>query len=294
MSTNEEVVHNWANQTGRKRNSNSMHYEGASLYSYNTEIARLMADYVISTSQRYSTTTSTKHQSIIGAAVSHIEHFSFNEHMRDLSNDWELAKFQILESYYQTFKAELERLKRARSRIAFELECLSHLADKIVILQMQCDGVTDNYKDLSLAPDTASRVLIICNDWNFDFTKKLAKELEANATHAEEIKKRAELEALKEAEKIQMWRKGEYNYSLYACPVMLRCLDGETVETSHGARVQLETAKAAFEALTLGSSIIGTCLDGFTVLEVTKEHIKVGCHTIPFAEVATLFGSHHI
>jgi hypothetical protein len=63
---------------------------------------------------------------------------------------------------------------------------------------------------------------------------------------------------------------------------------GDTIVTSHGARVPERAAIVAYKRLKNQESIIDFHIGGFSVQKVEADYVKVGCHTIPLAEIERL------
>lgn len=301
---NSELVHLWAQQTkshGRTGTGNCS-FEGRSLYSYRTEIARFMSDrddVVVYTTHRYSVTTTGKHQIHIPRAISHCESYAVDCEMRDIPDTWEEAKHVVFLDILQTVNRNLHKLKTKRSvswyfnnmRYQF-LEIRNFLASYNVT-------VPEEYKNLvTLSED----VWCAFTGNNYSFADcignaelvsqylgigdKLKIKLERQKKRE---KKKEEQERLKDAEKIAEWRAGTYNGQLYNLPVMLRRGKGGIIETSHGAAVPLFQAINLVDSLYAGNKIEGVTIGNFTVRMVTPEAVIIGCHTIPMSEIEALF-----
>ena len=141
---------------------------------------------------------------------------------------------------------------------------------------------------------TAYHKEAIANARNPDLDALKEREKVANEKRAKENKQRRiarekqQAEAMAEAlERLEGWKRGSNNYgSFYRLPIALRLSnEGAIIETSHGARVNMEDAKNLLACLNRGADIIGTSIDGFTVRAVSKNSIQIGCHKIPMSEI---------
>jgi autotransporter translocation and assembly factor TamB len=65
--------------------------------------------------------------------------------------------------------------------------------------------------------------------------------------------------------------------------------DGKLVETTKGAKVNIEAALRLLAKLRSNTDVKGEKIDGFTVIESTLDHVKIGCHTITWPVINQLF-----
>jgi predicted MPP superfamily phosphohydrolase len=99
---------------------------------------------------------------------------------------------------------------------------------------------------------------------------------------------------LKELEKsrdlLAKWLNHEYNGQIYNIPVHLRISrDGKLIETTKGAKVENSLALRLLEKLRKGTDVKGEKINGFTVIENTLDHVKIGCHTISWPIINQIF-----
>jgi hypothetical protein len=101
---------------------------------------------------------------------------------------------------------------------------------------------------------------------------------------------RKEKAAQKEADLLEKWLQYEFNGQLYNVPVHLRVSrDGKLVETTKGAKVNIEAALRLLAKLRSNTDVKGEKIDGFTLIENTLDHVKIGCHTISWPVINQLF-----
>lgn len=125
---------------------------------------------------------------------------------------------------------------------------------------------------------------------------KAAREAQAIAWEAEQAEMRRKA-ALSQAEKIALWRAGEYKATLNHLPCMLRA-SGDEIVTSWGARFPVAHAKLAWRGIRELYAINGCYynngglvyrLGHFQIDSVdSKGTIKAGCHTIERTEIERL------
>lgn len=312
---NSQVAHLWANQSqeSAKTGNGNFSFRGRSLYSYNTEIARIIEGRIVYTTRHYSSTTSGKHQNQIPNAVKHLTSYAISYEMKEVADTWEDARSRIFENILAQFCGNLDQLKNKKTSIHFFIRCflmtdackLAHndfkglkitnpkIAKLIYALNRNINYNNENnlYYGLDFDHDHAY-LLELFLDLGIDLKSKIEKEKQHAAKLEEKHREQQRKEILEQQEKIQEWRKGEFNGQLHNLPVMLRLRD-QTIETSHGAIVPLNDAINAFSLLTHGHDLKGKQIGSFTVNEVSEDFIKIGCHTIPMSEVNTLFRKEH-
>ena len=65
-------------------------------------------------------------------------------------------------------------------------------------------------------------------------------------------------------------------------------LDGDVYRTSQGIRIPKQLGDVALKAWKAGKLKIGDKLDHYTVLKITNDFVKIGCHTIPVKNLKAL------
>lgn len=118
---------------------------------------------------------------------------------------------------------------------------------------------------------------------------------EEQARRAKAAEKRAEAVVRKNAELVTRWRNGEVN--TYKLPqevkrqTLLR-INGDVVETSHGARVPLREALILYRRVVSNVDVKGTSIGHYSVdrVNTAADKIKIGCHLIRISEAALVLG----
>lgn len=108
----------------------------------------------------------------------------------------------------------------------------------------------------------------------------------------QEQKRQSEL--VKHADIIEQWRNGTLPTS--SLPLVVRNqtllrINGDSVETSRGARVPLTAARALYMRVINNSDVSDQRIGHYTVKNLTpdKAFIRIGCHTISISEASLLF-----
>ncbi len=266
LRNHSEVAHYWANQLQSEGKANNMFFEGKSIYSYGThfEIARFVSpEVVFYNASSYSVSTS-KHQSIVRSAIpAYCKVFSvssFNDHLANVKS--------YLEQIHEL------RMKATRARVYKDFY-LRECKDTILILR----DYLDMFKVKGLSRNTKKQIQTLIE--NVDDV--LPEDVEKALKEQERKERQAQEKALKQD--IKDWRNGNRNYLsrvlLYA---YLRIKDN-IIETSKGATVKIETAKILWKLYRAGKSFKGFKLDGYTVIGLTGNILKIGCHKIKMQEV---------
>ena len=101
---------------------------------------------------------------------------------------------------------------------------------------------------------------------------------------AKELKKLEKSQGL-----LSKWLNHEFNGQLYDIPVRLRLSkDGKQIETTKGAKVETAKALVLLEKLQKFDAV-GENINGFTVIENTLDHVKIGCHVIAWPVINQVF-----
>lgn len=85
------------------------------------------------------------------------------------------------------------------------------------------------------------------------------------------------------------WKRGGSLYGFSSLPTMLR-IKGDTVETSHGAKVPLKAAITLNRLIQKGKEIKGIKIGHYTCTGYNSERVVIGCHEIALKEVNRVLG----
>jgi hypothetical protein len=261
MTTHDDVAHNWANQTGRKKRGYAMFYDGDTIYSWGRHfpMARIFRDVVLFTDRSYSASTG-KHKGIARRAIPESRRMFF---VPDVSAE---SKVQHKDNYLSILSkrvAFLKRAVRARSRKGEYLLAARGLAEDAYeysrFFKLGYKKVKDSPEFLKAVRDAA------------------AAELE---------RQRAAMRADKE--KIRAWLAGESDRAPHTRIPYVR-VRGDMIQTSWGVSVPLAGGMALFrlarQCFKRGRGFMPTKphkIGGYVLGHINDAGtIRVGCHNIP-------------
>lgn len=306
---NHMVAHVWAQrtqETGRSHNGNFW-FEGETIYSYRTPIARFIttksATVALVTSETFSVTTSGKHMGPIRRALrddmptfyvpfiasrpNGCGYFRGKEYSAQEAAEANLK--HIENRYYEN----RQRLLRSRDRQTWALDGLrASYSERVQFALLFEIDYTPRDVDADVAEITAR--------WDRLEAKRNDPTYVAKRERERARKEQRELE--KAAEAIEAWRRGELyspfrgRHSYRNTPVVLR-VRGENVETSRGASVPVHHAKRIWSAIkncyltqsTWQRNGHAMPIGHFQVDRIEADGTLIaGCHVIRFAELARL------
>lgn len=282
FSSNSQLAHVWANQLQDEGRASSMFFDGPVIYSYghHYEIARFVH---ANNGQRvcfvngngYSNSTAKHTQHVWNAIPDGIPAFKVP-----------FATGSTY-SYNRVHHIDVQSLPGIISAMLVECKNLCH--DQI--------KARTNFHSFSQASGRYETIVEICQLFNLDIparpenwddAKNKADHLRNTQGERQRAKELKELEKAKEL--LAKWLQHEFNGQLYNIPVHLRISrDGKLIETTKGAKVNLETALRLLPKLRNNEDVKGEKIDGFTFIENTPDHVKIGCHTISWDVINQLF-----
>jgi hypothetical protein len=272
---NDMVCHVWAQQTQNEgRNGNgSLFFEGKTIYSYGYHfpMATFITDnIVLMNSSTYSVTT-TQHQGLAKRALhSGVTVFEVpNLHNLDKNSHIENIKYMINKG--------IDAIKKAsRARSEWSINSNKRLAVKML------ENSTLYAKQFKLSCKRLIKPLQTFLNVDLQEVKAVDKKVrEAEQKRLARVSK----------DKVKKWLSGEFNGNLYAINTIYLRLskDGETVETSHGAKVPLREAILLFKAWKNGKNIHGIKIGYFTVTNANSKIVKIGCHNLKAKQINEFF-----
>lgn len=292
--TNSMCAHVWAQESQEYGRSDHMYFNGATLFSYSTPIARIVRDkngnkVALFTCRRYSMTTSSKH---MPAAHSAWSGDSYSVPSLDPDHAANLA---YLIKQYETTKLRLRRMLSDPYSPIYD--CLAHDV-------ANAEGYADAFGlecSLDRAGDAAAIEAFRAERKARLNTPAYAAKRERERVRREEREQEKQRIARMEAiERIAQWRAGNTSVRLNWNEMrdangsaMLR-LRGDIVETSQGATVPVEHANRAFRVVkrchdtATGWESNGHSLHvgQFTVSRIAPNgDLWAGCHFITWAEI---------
>lgn len=280
FASNSELVHVWANHPERNGRAGNMSFGGGVLWSYNTAIGQHVTNEkgekaVILNLTSYSNSTS-KQQGKAAYAVNHlkriyIHHIGYNT--QNLKFNLIGDRERLIESYEREAAEYLAKAERARTKgDYYRGAAYAHLNELREYFA---------FFGIDYAPPA-----------NMDALKQAAIDRDNEAKRiAAEMKAQRERE---QAERLEKWRNGENVYSYFEVTALR--LKGENIETSRGANIPIEHALKVWPLLKRLHDNGGTYtrtehsihLGHYTLDSFDGDILRVGCHSIPFAEVQNI------
>lgn len=285
--TNSQVIHRWAqNNGGSARSSNgNCWFDGPSLYSYRTVIARfhmgtgVVGPVCLITTRKYSVTTTGRHMpgayDIAGARVFYVDDVDPADHSDNV------------EKMASEYAATLRSAEKARLHAA-------SWAERARDIRQNAEAYAAAFGlpfDPAAFPETSTAA--------FQAALRRSEARAAEANRRVEI--RRQQDALRAAEEIPAWREHQIStiWNSYAIPTMLRVSrDGTEIETSRGASFPVEHAVRAFMLLAKLASTGRTYqrnghtihLGHYAIDSFDGQNVVAGCHTVPWSEVVACAG----
>jgi hypothetical protein len=295
FSSHSELAHVFAQRNQTEGRANSMFFENDVIYSYGRhfELAKFIdynnKKYLFVNTYSYSNSTS-KHQGhTIGAInktiVDKIFYFDFKNkgYSYNTYYSFELNKESLKETILDLIskaKEQFEKQLRARENSYLNTQGLAYIEQAQSLLNefyMILEG-----EEINLSNSIYELSELIEQSKNKAFQIEQTREQRNKERRAKEIER--------EAEFLSKWINKEYNYPLYNLPVHVR-INGEELQTSHGAKVPLKEALIMFKGILEGKNYEGKKIGMFTVDKQHEDFIKIGCHTIYFNNVSSLLNS---
>jgi hypothetical protein len=309
-----EITHLWAHQSQEEARCGNGFFDGEIIYSYGRHfpIARIYTDEkgnktVFFTTRDYSNTTS-KHKHYTSGACSHLPKlYMQNVIQYDVTfGKMDLLHKKNISDIIFDIKIAISKFRAAREN---KIYCLAEINSFVKRFE---DYVT--FFRIKSKIDAATKKVITeakSDKWEKqieEYNKKKAERLtdpKLQEKREKARKYREEKELRDNAEQIEEWRNFEayrpyvqkgrrYNWSNSSRPDLMRYnAEKERIETSQGVQIPIELAHRFYRYIKIvleRGSCIGAenCqyqIAGYTVQEITHEHIKVGCHRITQAEI---------
>ena len=289
---NDELAHIWAHQgkAEAQTSTGNFSFVGRSLYSYRTEIARIIEGRYVTTTHYYSSTTEGKHKNALKHAVTHRELYYVAETMREVPDNWGEASQLIYKEKIRSLVGKIDRFKRSVSRIRDQIRAINSEAIALEGFRSENDLNAEDMGDLIHFRSKQNTTDSVLRDFfGVNVAEKIEREILVSAKKKEREDLLLATTREREKENIEAWRKGEYHGSLYHSPVMLRVV-GEEIETSRGAKIPIFQAVLLWRALNGNEPrrVIGQTIGYYTITDLSPENIVIGCHTIPMEEIRSM------
>lgn len=293
--TNPQCAHVWAAQSQEhgRTPSHGMSFEGPTIFSYRTAIARIhtLSDgtkLVLVNSSRYSVTTSSKHMPAVTRAIRHLPSIGLLN-INPTNDDRHAFNMAYLRAEYQSYLDSLKRRRDVREGDYQRLEELAANARRYAVafnLPVYPDGYVQN--DIR-----NMQVFRTERDARLNTPQAIA------ARERAKVKRDAKREEARSLpERIEKWRRGEQTFGLHSIPPMLRVSkSGTEVQTSHGASIPLlhgfralrfiREVWADIGAGTFNAATDARIVGAFRIDSISPTHVKARCHNFERAEIET-------
>ena len=301
VNTPDMVAHLWAHQSqdsARTAGQGNFYFRGDTIYSYGPHfpIARHVRNKrgqvaILFTTRSYSPSTA-RHKSIVSRACNHLTVFHVVEIQGNAAKQ--------LDEYRERFTAEARRYSKARTNKPWILESMRRLVDEANAFA-QFSGLRSRLKMPASAEAMAEECRAIERREEARRKRERAK---YKREQAERERQHAERKA-EAAKALDEWVNGggmdRWAFNAFDLPTRLR-INGDTLETSHGAEVPLDHAVKAFRVIKrLHDSGQTYERNGHTIhlghfaLDAMDSAgtVRAGCHKVEWPEierVATLAG----
>ena len=279
FSSHSSLAHAWANQIQTEGRASSMFFYGPVIYSYgyHYEIARYIDGpngqrvcFINSNGYSNSTAKHTRHVRHAIPAGIPVYHVPF------VRSGWSNSQGISVENLGGIIDAML-------------VECKNYIFDQL--------KARTNFHAFSQAERRYDDIQQICHLFNLpvpalpeDYIKARIKSEYLRDTIVERENAKQQKALAKQKELLTKWLNHEYNGQLYDIPVHLRVSrDGTLIETTKGARVENALAIRLLAKLRNGENVKGEKINGFTLIENTLDHVKIGCHTITWPVINQFF-----
>jgi hypothetical protein len=284
FSSHSELAHVWANQLQSEGRANSMFFDGPVIYSYGThyEIARFVET---ANGQKVCFVNANGYSSSTGKHTAHVWN-AIPDGIPTFNVPF-LCGYGGSYSYNRHNYFNVDQLPGIIAAMVVEINNLCH--DQL--------KARTNFYSFSSAAARYENVIEICNLFNipvpakpenWDAAKLKSDHLRNTQGERQRAKEFKELE--KSRDLLAKWLNHEYNGQIYNIPVHLRISrDGKLIETTKGAKVENSLALRLLEKLRKGTDVKGEKINGFTVIENTLDHVKIGCHTISWPIINQIF-----
>lgn len=289
FSSNSQVAHVWAQCSQDEGRSNSLSFYKTVLKSYSTPIAKIFSDVNVCliSYENYSNTT-TKHLNEAYRAI-HTKYTFTVPNVDPYKMDENIPFF------IERMRIHLDKAQKASKLASYHLDRFESYKNDCTLYSniFKCKLTKDQKEFLRTQPDEKTMAKI---------REKIDRAVELEKTR--EIKERERPKIARDkffSETLPKWRAFEIDrvntWNLYLESDFLRIKD-DKVQTTRNAEVNLQKA-LFFVSLykewletnddNLRSKIENNKIDYFEINEITKDYVKIGCHTISKDEILTVF-----
>jgi hypothetical protein len=274
-----QISHLFFSENRKNRKSSNIFIDGNIIYSYGhhfplaKEIEHKGQKYLFVNTYSYSNSTS-KHQNHLRRAINkdlYLKVF-YVDFLRGYYGkfDFELSK-EFLSLFFERENEKIKNYLFDHNKAKSSLEYWNNFQDNFSLLI----NLKAEFPELCFDTD-------ILQATQKDFEKVLFLQ-QASKVKAEkrEQRKKEKIEKIEreQKEKLILWLEGKYNGQLYYLPETYLRLNGDKIETTRGASVDLNAALKLHNLL-INKKGLGEKINGYTVTSVTLDFVQIGCHQI--------------
>ena len=267
--SNSEIVHVWAAQDQYRDHgkANSMSFSGDTLYSYAAKIAKITGGVALLIDRSWSVTTSA-HQGLARAAVSHLKKFTVASLKPDHAENVRHYESKIKNSFERHFRARSRKVSIFEENHALHRELIDYA----------------NHFEVKYSAGVGHYVL---SDIDHIMEAQLQQHKEQEAKD-----RKAAKEGIEKVE--SAWIDGKSGKTFVVCNnkrfvfsyIRVR-KSGNEIESSLGARVPIKEARVLYKAIKAGKPVHGMKIGYYTVTGLNGT-LRIGCHEIQRKEVDRL------
>jgi hypothetical protein len=282
-----EVCHYWANKVQSEGTAGNVFFDGDYIYSYGRHfaMARHLPDGVVAISNRRYSNSTARHQSLMRQAARHLKVVRCHDPAASARENRGSAESAITDALVAALAPRIKQSTRDshRSRAVA-------LADQFNdYLRALPRGEWTGVKPLKMPAPDAPRLRALAADREAVRQQETVRRLEMHEADKRTV-----------AENLEIWRQGApRRYLANGLPVALR-IAGDEVQTSHGASIPLEAAKALWpmvrRAMRCDKDIGLHHKLGVYHLSLIRADgsIVVGCHDIAYTELQAMATALHL
>lgn len=307
----DEVAHIWARQTQRdgRNPRNNFFFHDETIWSYGNHfpIATFVdKNVVLLTTRGYSSTTAGHIACVRGAIPPDVTRIDVD----NIRADNKAAYQHNIDELWETLTARCEEQRRSRKR-DYSRDIQNQILNIERYTKLVKLGRTKRLAELvaTIGNSSWGRVLGLTEDETRSINQKRDTFRIVDEQRNEEKNRLAREARETEAKLVQplveaAWRNGQYSVTIpgengsparsvgvgnytYRLPTMLRLnADKSEVETSHGARISVETAKRIWPVLQR-RGLPDETIEGYRPIgwHTSDDTMQIGCHRIPFGEM---------
>jgi hypothetical protein len=296
FSSHSEVCHIWANRTQNEGKANNIFFEDNIIYSYGKHFE--LAKFIEYNNKVYLFVNTDSYSNSTGKHLNHVVR-SINKSLVDkiFYFDFSISSTYSTRSTYSFYLNENSIISTV-DRLIIEAK---KAFDKQLKARENTWQVNNGLRYLNNAIDLIAEFYQLSSNGFIDQKIKIdiLNDLKTSAiNHANHLQAtKQERDAKKQARKVELektklerWLQGSYNQPLYNLPIYLR-LQGDYIQTSHGAKVPKLEALQAFKRIKSGENIEGEKIGSFTVNKQENNLLLIGCHKIEINRVETFLTS---